>query len=84
MAHDESITPRGPYQECLEHSLVMAHILEHAMMFLPQDGELWHRGAVELGQYTGWMNRAIKAPTTSLEARLEAGRRRRAAEAEAA
>jgi hypothetical protein len=83
MAH-ESITPRGPYQECLQHSLVMAHLLERIEQFLPMDSQIWHDTGVQLGQFSGWMNRAIKAPTTSLEARLEAGRRRRAAEAEAA
>jgi hypothetical protein len=58
--HDESITPRGRHQECLEHSLAMAHIIEHAMMFLPKDCELWHRSAVELSQYGRWINRELK------------------------
>ena len=80
MKPSESIAPQGPYQECLEHSLVMAHLLEQVVQFLPMDCELWHHSGVQLSQYSGWINHAIKADATRLDAR----RQRRAAEAEAA
>jgi hypothetical protein len=67
--HTESLTPANDYQACLEHALTMAHILEHATMFLPMDCELWHRAGVELGQFSGWINRVIQADATRLDAR---------------
>jgi len=56
---EDHITPRGDYQECVAHALVMAHILENAVMFMPQDSELWHRSSVELSQFSGWINARI-------------------------
>ena len=67
----ESVTPRGAYQECLSHSLVMAHLLEQCVQFLPKDCELWHRSGVELSQFSGWINRKINADATRLEARRQ-------------
>jgi len=65
----ESITPRGSYQECLEHALVLAHILERTLEVIPADSELWHRGGVELGQFSGWITKKINAPAHLLNAR---------------
>ena len=76
----ESITPLGPYQECLEHSWTLAHLLEQCVQFLPMDSELWHRSGVELQQFSQWINHAINADATRLEAR----RQRRVQQQEAA
>ena len=65
----ESITPRGSYQECLEHALVLAHILERTLEVIPYDSELWHRGGVELQQFSGWIKHKIDAPAHVLTAR---------------
>jgi hypothetical protein len=65
----ERITPQGAYQESLEHALTMAHLLEHAVMFLPKDCELWHRSGVELTQFGGWINQKINAAAHQLESR---------------
>lgn len=69
MAERERIDPQGPYQECLLHALVMAHLLEHATMFLPKDCELWHSAGVELLQFSSWIKLAIKSEETLLDAR---------------
>ena len=76
----ESITPRGSYQECLEHSWTLAQLLEQCVQFLPMDCEPWHRLRVELSQYNRWINHAINADATRLEAR----RQRRVQQQEAA
>lgn len=68
---DKRITPRGDYQECLAHALTLAHILEHAAMFLPKDCELWRRSAVELSQFSAWINRKIGAESHLLAARQQ-------------
>lgn len=73
MTERDRICPQGPYQECLEHALVMAHLLEHATMFLPQDCELWHRSGVELSQFSSWIKLAIKSEETLLDARRHRG-----------
>jgi hypothetical protein len=80
MQRNDSITPRGPYQECLEHALTLSHILELATLFMPKDSELWDRAGVELSTFSRWINHAIDADSTRLEAR----RHRGAAKAEAA
>jgi len=36
MQRNDSITPRGPYQECLEHALTLSHILELATCSCPK------------------------------------------------
>jgi hypothetical protein len=53
---DERVVPRGSYQEALEHSLALATLLEHAVMFLPNGCDLWHRSSVELSQYSEWID----------------------------
>jgi hypothetical protein len=71
MQPDESITPLGPYQECLEHSLTLAHLLERVVQFLPIDSEIWHDSGIQLGQFSAWINHAINADATRLEARRQ-------------
>ena len=51
--------PRGDYQACVEHALAMAHLLEYAVMFMPEGSELWNRSSVELSQFSGWINARI-------------------------
>jgi len=71
MSRDEPIRPQGPYQQCLEHSLTLAHLLEQCAQFLPMDSELWHRSGVELTQFSAWINRKINADATRLEVRRQ-------------
>jgi hypothetical protein len=57
---EDRVTPRGGYQESLAHALAMAHLLEHAVIFLPEGCDLWHRSSVELSQFSGWINRRLE------------------------
>jgi len=65
----DRVIPRGNYQECLEHALTMAHLLEQVTMFLPMDSELWHRSGVELQQFSGWINHRLNMDQFRVEAR---------------
>ena len=73
MLNSDRILPNGSYQECLEHALTMAHILELAVLFMPKDCELWDRAGVELSQFSGWINTKINADEHRLQARRRHG-----------
>jgi hypothetical protein len=59
-APPDRILPHGSYQESLEHALTLAHLLEHAVMFLPAGCDLWHRSGAELMQFSGWINNRLR------------------------
>jgi hypothetical protein len=65
----EPVFPRGNYQESLEHALTMAHILEDALQFFPQDCQLAHRTGTELLRFSGWLKTQFNWDETLLDAR---------------
>ena len=56
---EESWIPVTDYEAIMEHALVMAHQLEQVLPFIPMDSELYHRVAVELSQYSGWIKKRL-------------------------